>query len=385
MDMHEEFYRNLKSFSDFSGITDNSHFHPVPDSWNVVLTDIKGSTKAIQAGRYKEVNMLGAACITCVANALGHTEFPFVFGGDGATMLIPDRDLDLVSQELLNLKALSEKDFGLELRLGLVPVSSLYQMGAELTVGKYQLSPGNYTAQFKGGGLTLAEDLIKNDQNGAKLLSLDGLRTPPNLEGLSCRIQPIDSKHGVILSLLVKPKLNQEKDKILGQVMETLRALLNSDFNQASPVSKDRLVWKWPPETIKFEALFLKGNRTFLAEFFSATLRSLIAWLLLNFNVNLAGFKPQTYKDELVLNSDFKKFDDILRMVIDCTEEQATSIEKYLAKMASESQVSYGTHRSSHALLTCMVKSASSNQHMHFVDGSNGGYALAALQMKTQK
>jgi Protein of unknown function (DUF3095) len=29
-----------------------------------------------------------------------------------------------------------------------------------------------------------------------------------------------------------------------------------------------------------------------------------------------------------------------------------------------------------------MVKSASDNQHIHFIDGADGGYALAAAQMK---
>jgi hypothetical protein len=40
-------------------------------------------------------------------------------------------------------------------------------------------------------------------------------------------------------------------------------------------------------------------------------------------------------------------------------------------------------HRSSEALLTCIVFSYNGN-HMHFVDGSDGGYALAARGLKQQ-
>ena len=35
------------------------------------------------------------------------------------------------------------------------------------------------------------------------------------------------------------------------------------------------------------------------------------------------------------------------------------------------------------ALMTCFVRSYQGN-HVHFVDGSNGGYALAAKQLKAQ-
>ena len=51
-----------------------------PISWN--------STKAIAAQRYKAVNMAGASVIAAVTNALGGREFPFVFGGDGASFAI---------------------------------------------------------------------------------------------------------------------------------------------------------------------------------------------------------------------------------------------------------------------------------------------------------
>jgi hypothetical protein len=40
-------------------------------------------------------------------------------------------------------------------------------------------------------------------------------------------------------------------------------------------------------------------------------------------------------------------------------------------------------HRSPAALVTCLVRSYDGD-HVHFVDGSDGGYALAAKQMKAQ-
>jgi hypothetical protein len=57
----------------------------------VVLADVKGSTEAVRAGRYKDVNLVGAACITAALNVTRDLDLPYAFGGDGATVLIaPD-------------------------------------------------------------------------------------------------------------------------------------------------------------------------------------------------------------------------------------------------------------------------------------------------------
>ncbi len=62
--MIETFYRDLRAFSDARQICDAHHYTEVPDGWVVVITDVEGSTKAIEAGRYKDVNLVGAATIT---------------------------------------------------------------------------------------------------------------------------------------------------------------------------------------------------------------------------------------------------------------------------------------------------------------------------------
>lgn len=68
-DISDDFYRNLPGFNEFPNVTDLSLYRPLPDDWCIVITDIKGSTKAIEDGRYKDVNMMGAACIAgCYPN-----------------------------------------------------------------------------------------------------------------------------------------------------------------------------------------------------------------------------------------------------------------------------------------------------------------------------
>ena len=71
-------------------------------------------------------------------------------------------------------------------------------------------------------------------------------------------------------------------------------------------------------------------------------------------------------------------------MVIDCSEKQAAQIEQLFRSLYLEHKVFYGIHKSKQALMTCMVFSASENQHIHFIDGADGGYALAAVKLKAQ-
>jgi hypothetical protein len=70
-------------------------------------------------------------------------------------------------------------------------------------------------------------------------------------------------------------------------------------------------------------------------------------------------------------------------MVLDVSEAQLAVVEAELERMRSEGHVAYGLHRAPSALITCYLRSYSGD-HVHFVDGSDGGYALAARQLKAQ-
>ena len=89
---NDGFYAALPVFSDFTQVTDESCFRPLPDDWVVGTADIVGSTKAIAENRYKAVNMAGAAVIVSITNALFGRDFPFVFGGDGASFAVAGAD-----------------------------------------------------------------------------------------------------------------------------------------------------------------------------------------------------------------------------------------------------------------------------------------------------
>lgn len=380
------FYQNLKPFEDFFQISNIENFYRVPENWYVIITDVRGSTQAIKEGRYKQVNMIGASSISAALSVIKQYEFPFVFGGDGATMLIPEAYLNDVCHNLKSLQALAQQDFNLDLRVGYVKVQDIYSAGHTLMVGKYLMSPGNNLAQFKGDGLLFAEKLVKSDLSSAVLLKPDN-QHPPVIEGISCRLNPIKSKNGIILSMLcvVQESENQTKaEQILIEKLKSLNDLFGQNFDSVRPLDHWRLRWSLIPRTALDEIRLSYKSGAYPIHFFKKTFFIIMSNLLLIFNLNLGLFKPKKYKAGLVLNSDFKKYDGMLRMVMDCTSEQVQKIESTLQNLYEQKKIFYGIHKSDEALMTCMVYNASQNQHIHFIDGAHGGYALAAIQLKNQ-
>lgn len=82
------FFADIPVFDDFSKVIDDSVYRPMPDDWFIGLADVAESTKEIEDGKYKSVNMAGLASISAVINVPSHQNFPFVFGGDGVNFAV---------------------------------------------------------------------------------------------------------------------------------------------------------------------------------------------------------------------------------------------------------------------------------------------------------
>ena len=90
----DSFYGSIAVFRGFASLMDPALYSPLPDDWTIGIADIVESTRAIANQRYKAVNMAGASVIAAVPNALEGREFPFVFGGDGASFAVGPDDFD---------------------------------------------------------------------------------------------------------------------------------------------------------------------------------------------------------------------------------------------------------------------------------------------------
>ena len=141
--------------------------------------------------------------------------------------------------------------------------------------------------------------------------------------------------------------------------------------------------FRWPPRGLQAEIDSTLGNRNRLWWATRVYLNSLVQWMLDTFNVSLGGYRGKQYRVELRDNTDYRRFDDTLRMLLDCSEQQVEQIETLLSERANAGDLKYGTHRSDSALMTCLVFDLKQSQHLHFVDGNDGGFTSAAKQMKS--
>src|SRR6201987_4682580 len=198
----DSFYGGIAVFRGFGRLMEPSLYSALPDDWTVGVADIVNSTKAIAEKRYKAVNMAGAAGIAAGTNALSGREFPFVFGGEGASFSVAPSDLAAARVALAATASWVREDLDLEMRLALVPVAAIRAQGLDVRVARFGPSANLSYAMFSGGGLGWAEAAMKRGEF-AVASALPG--TPPDLSGLSCRFEEMPAVRGLILSVLVIP------------------------------------------------------------------------------------------------------------------------------------------------------------------------------------
>lgn len=377
--MSVSFFSDIIGFTGFEDAVEPNYYQPAPQDWLVVVTDVQGSTKTIEAGRYKDVNMVGAACITAAVNACEGVSIPYVFGGDGATILIPPEHIEKVQEELLAVKKISRVMHDMQLRVGVVPISEITKRNKRFLVAKYVMPTGAVLAMFRGGGAKLADDLVKNQ--GFELEAIDE-SIDPNLEGLSCRWHPITSRRDTMLTLLVQALDPDQEANIYSELNRFITETLGNDFN---PMHQENVSYKWPTKETMRQALIVWKQGNILKNFLEHVFVIIFFNISNRLNLVAGDFNVPEYRKDMITNSDYQKFDDMLRMVVDCTNEQAEKIESYLAQKHAEGHIVYGTHYSDTALMTCFVTNLESDGHVHFVDGNDGGYAMAASQLKQQE
>jgi hypothetical protein len=372
-----EFYSTIPVFRGFTRLMEPSLYARVPSDWSIGVADIVESTKAIAQARYKAVNMAGAAVIAAVTNALEGREFPFVFGGDGASFAVAPSDLERAREALAATATWVKEDLDLQMRVALVPLAAIRAQGLDVRVARFGPSPNLSYAMFSGGGLGWAEAAMKR---GEFAVPAAPAGTQPDLSGLSCRFEEIPAVRGLILSVLVSP-VQDANNADYRRLIEDIVALVERSPDHGRPVPPGGPPLRWPPAGVEFEARARRGGAllTRRLQVFGWTL---FYYLVMRFGIKVGGFVPQVYVQQLVENSDFRKYDDGLRMVLDCTPDLEAAISARLAAASSAGIARYGLYRQDAAMMTCFTPSALRSDHVHFIDGARGGYASAATALK---
>ena len=373
-----DFYATVPVFAGFPSIMDPAQYAPLPDDWLIAITDVRNSTQAIEAGRYKAVNTAGAAIIAALTNALARRPFPFVFGGDGATLAVSSLDEAAARAALAATAAWSRDELGLALRAALIPVAVLREQGLDVRVARYRavaqrvLRDVQRGRAVRGGPVAQGRPLC----GGARRA---GRAAGP--VGLSCRWNDIPATRGVIVSLVVAPVT--QGDPAFRALVEALLQELETSAEVARAGACGRARRRLAAAgTGSRGARVARARGRALRARLRVAVQTLLAYFVFLFGIRVGEFDPAVYRRTVYENSDFRKYDDVLRMTLDCTAGLADRIEARLRRAADGNVARFGLHRQSAALMTCIVPSIADHDHVHFVDGADGGYASAARQLK---
>lgn len=377
-----DYLTDLPIFAEFEDVADITRYRPLPEGWALAVADVVSSGAAIAAGKYKTVNMAGASVITAVLNALGHNDFPFVFGGDGAAVAVPPEGMAAARTALADVGRWIETDLGLSMRTALVPLADIRAAGFDVRVARFQASGDMSFAMFAGGGSAWAEARMKQ---GRFAVAMAPPGSKPDLTGLSCRWNPVQAQNGQIVSVIA---VAAGQPDTFRRLVADVVGIANASGAKGSPLPVEG-----PTPHLNFSGVDAEVRaQTPPGASWSTRLKSRLgvmfaivaAFVLHRTNLTLGGFNARDYGRELARNTDFRKYDDGLKMTIDVDDAGFARIEARLEQAAAQGVCHFGLHRQTSALVTCIVPSLNSRDHMHFIDGAAGGYAQAAAQMKAK-
>lgn len=375
-----DFYDQIPRQASFDALSDPANYVPLPDDWLIGTADIVGSTRAIEKGQYKTVNMVGAAVISAQINDSDGRVFPYVFGGDGAAFACPPNRAKGAAQALSAVQRWAQDEFGLTLRVAQVSVAAIRAAGLDVTVARHAVSADVDYAMFGGGGLSWAEGRMKA---GEFTLPPAESGAQPDLTGLSCRWSHIKAQHGTILSLVILPT-GDAPGPDFSRLAETVLRIVQTLDRGGHPIPAGGAAVRWPPSGVGLEARASHGKVSVTRRKWQLMFETLFAWFFLRTGIPLGAFRPRHYRRAVTQNADFRKFDDGLKMTLDCDAKTVRRLRDVLNKARDGGIIEYGMFQQDEAMMTCIVPSVMQEDHVHFIDGAAGGYAQAAAQIKAR-
>ena len=313
---------------------------------------------------------------------------PYVFGGDGSTLCIPPSRKKAVESALVATKQMAKKNFGMQLRIGMVPMNVIQHAKHKVLVGKYQPSSHFQQAMFQGDGLGHAESLVKDPMDDNPfLLPESQIKANGSFEGFECRWNEIPSPHEETVAILVQA-LEQKvssKETIYSEVSQKILEIYGHE-EEHHPLQLEQLSLTSSQKKLSCEVRIRTAFQSFWNRWSYALKLQLLVYtgkFLMAMNVKTENVDWGKYKQKLIANTDYRKFDEILRMILSGTSDQRSRLIIYLKQLHDERKIVFGIHASPSALMTCLIFNYDTD-HIHFLDGSNGGYAMAAKEMKRQ-
>ena len=242
---------------------------------------------------------------------LNRSNIPFVFGGDGATVCVPDSLIEQLKPALRAARQMSEQQFGLGLRLGLVRMDVIHAAGKSVQVAKFLASDDYAQAMFDGDGLAYAESLIKDPDDATyRIAEDDGGEISGDFNGLECRWQNITSPKGEMHSILVAARKEDPEEKriIYQKVLSGLREIYPEE-HETSPVTQNHLKLSTDKKQLSGESKVRTYGKGSLGTWLYF---KCLPWIVrVGKTVMKYGLGHwKSYREDLIANSDYRKYDE---------------------------------------------------------------------------
>ncbi len=362
---------------------DHKHYARLDGDWSVAVADVISSTSLVAQGHDREINFIAGAMVAVMTATMGTEETPCAcqFGGDGAVALIPPQKTEYAAQILQALAHWAKEDFGIPLRVGMVPVKALDAEGHETFAALHDFGNGNVFGLFLGSGVPTAETWVKADAQWR----LDPAPGPlPGLEELSCRWRPVPSGRGTVLCLIIDPVEQGTADQLLSEIERELGTIVPPA--KAAPLgNQEQLTVSLPSiHALKTELTTVTGWAKV-----PRLLRALIGMIVMGVvqwtkDQKIGWLDVAAYKRSLSERSDYRKMAGGVRMILDVSSDEADKIEIMLSRFENQGLIHFGTARSDATVMTCLVGNFAADRHIHFVDGDGLGYWRAATVLKAK-
>lgn len=384
--MELPFFESLPELSSLSEAFDTSNYVSAPPDWVMILTDVVDSTTAISNGNYKEVNIAGAVGIVAVSNLFGHLRFPYVFGGDGVIMILPEEWASEAVMVLRDVATTVRRSFDLGLRIGTVSVREVVEQGGPVQVARTRVSPRYLQTALDGQGVEYAEELLKSD----RITASDGPSRPAQTSGFTCRWQEIPSTAGETVAIIAEACTDDpaERSAAIRKVADLIDGAIG-DGDARNPVARGiQRHARSRHELDREAAVHARGQGGVRRAFGRGLIRLQILLvrlvLSLRLPVVLVGKDLSKIPQDNIMNADFQKFDGRLKMILACSSEQRAHLIEKLDALEAQGEIRYGVHISDRAVMTCLIHSKAPEE-VHFVDAADGGYANAARMLKSKE
>lgn len=352
-------------------------FKEVPTDWHIIITDIKSSTQAVNAGLHENVNLIATGSIVTVLNIAfkANIAIPFFFGGDGATFIVPALIVDKAMSALQVYRRNTLQNFNLDLRAGIVPVKEIYELGHLLNISRYSISKVFSIPIILGNGLDYAEKIIKGENY--LFAKDDAFDEELDLSGMQCRwdkIQPPENSEEVVTLIAIARNFNRQAE-VLSHVIRQLDIIYGTP-EKRQPISIPKLIFRTSFNNLGREMRHRLGKIKFFE-------------LIKTWFINAYGYiyfrteSGKKYLNQMVEMSDTLVIDGRLNTVITGTKLQRTKLEKALDLLEKNGEILYGIYVSGESVMSCYVRDLE-DDHIHFVDGAEGGYTKAAAVLKAK-